>query len=354
MPHLFDPLPLRSLTLRNRIALSPMCTYSCENRDGIASDWHVAHLAARAYGGTALVVTEATAVRPDGVISPEDLGIWSDDHIPGLTAVTTAIRRAGAHSCIQLAHSGRKAGTYRPWSPVRGYLPDWPLPRVSASPIPFREGTPTPEALSLDGINQMVSDWVAAADRAHRANFDSIELHSAHGYFLHQFLSPLSNTRTDAYGGSYENRTRLHRELVTAVRTVWPEEKPLLIRISATDWVEGGWTIQDTIRLAQDLMPLGLDLLDCSSGGTVMDAPIPTGPGYQVHLAEAVKQNTPLPSAAVGQITTPEQANLIVTEGRADLIMIGREMLRNPHWAVHAAQSLGHSAPWPNQYSWAV
>ncbi|MCW5940069.1 MAG: NADH:flavin oxidoreductase/NADH oxidase [Fimbriimonadaceae bacterium] len=357
MAALFEPLSLRGTTLRNRVALSPMCTYSCEACDGLATDWHVVHLGARAVGGCGLVMAEATAVTADGRISPQDLGIWSDDHVGPLARVAEAVRALGAVPAIQLAHAGRKAGTHRPWSPVRGYLPpgdgpgSWPFERLGPSPVPFREGAPSP--VSVDP-GQVVEWFVASTRRALAAGFEVVELHSAHGYLLHQFLSPLSNQRTDGYGGSFEGRTRLHRELVTAVREVWPDDRPLFMRVSATDWAEGGWTPDETVELARVLRPLGLDLMDCSSGGTLPDAVVPVGPGYQVEFAERVRRETGMSTGAVGLITEPAQAEAIVAEGRADLVFLGREMLRDPHWALRAARELGADPPWPSQYAWAV
>ncbi|QYK52368.1 MAG: NADH:flavin oxidoreductase/NADH oxidase [Fimbriimonadaceae bacterium] len=356
MIHLFSPLTLRGVTLRNRIGLSPMCMYSCDAQDGKAHSFHIQHLGSRAAGGCGLVMTEATAILPEGRISPQDLGIWSDDHIPGLTQVTNAIHQAGAVSAIQLAHAGRKAGTYRPWSPVRGYIPleEYPSARNAPSPIPFKADTPVPHELTLTEIEGVKQAFVDATHRALESGFDVVELHSAHGYLLHQFLSPLSNRRTDQYGGSFENRTRLHHELVKDVRKVWPESKPLFMRISGTDWVQGGWTLEDSVRLTKDLAPLGVDLIDCSSGGTVADAQIPIGPGYQVFIAEAVKSQTDCLSGAVGAITEPDQANQIILAGQADMVFLGREMLRNPYWPIQAAKALGETPTWPDQYGWAV
>jgi 2,4-dienoyl-CoA reductase-like NADH-dependent reductase (Old Yellow Enzyme family) len=357
MAALFEPIVLRGTTLRNRVALSPMCTYSCESCDGMATDWHVVHLGARAAGGCGLVMAEATAVAADGRISPQDLGIWSDDHVGPLAQVAGAVRSLGAVPAIQLAHAGRKAGTHRPWSPVRGYLPSgdgpglWPFERLAPSPLPFREGAPMPVAVDPA---QVVEWFVSATRRAMAAGFEVVELHSAHGYLLHQFLSPLSNHRTDGYGGSFEGRTRLHRELVAAVRAVWPEVRPLFMRVSATDWAEGGWTPDETVELARALRPLGLDLMDCSSGGTLPDAVVPVGPGYQVGFAERVRRETGMAAGAVGLITEAAQAEAIVADGRADLVFLGREMLRDPHWALRAARELGADPPWPPQYAWAV
>ncbi len=357
MSALFSPLTIRGLTLRNRIVLSPMCMYSCENRDGMASSFHSAHLGARALGGCGIVMSEATAVLPNGRISLEDLGIWEDTHVEALRPVTEAIRLGGAASAIQLAHAGRKAGTYRPWSKVRGFVPESEggiTDRWGPSPIPFREGVPTPLEMSISDIQVVIDAFAQAARRSDEAGFDIVELHSAHGYLLHQFLSPISNQRTDSYGGDWAGRTRIHHEVVEAVRDVWPSHKPLFVRVSATDWIEGAWSLEDSIELAKSLMPLGVDLFDCSSGGSTMDAPIPSGPGYQVHLARGVREGSGILSGAVGQITEPAQAEEIVASGSADFVFIGREMLRDPHWPLKAALSLGTETPWPNQYAWSV
>lgn len=355
MSKLFEPLNLRGLTLRNRIGLSPMCMYSCD--DGYANDLHVVHLGAQAAGGVGLVMTEATAVLPNGRISPQDLGLWHDGHIEPLRRVTSFIRDMKAARGIQLAHAGRKAGTYRPWSPVRGYVPEsdggW-TDRVSPTPVAFRPEAPTPLELSTDEIEAIVEAFARAADRAHRAGFDLVEIHAAHGYLLHQFLSPLSNRRSDSYGGDFAGRTRIVKEVAVAIRRVWPEEKPLAIRISATDWVEGGWTVIDSVQLARDLQPLGVDLIDCSSGGATPDASIPTGPGYQVPLAQQIRRESGVPVATVGAITEPEQAEEILATGDVDLVMIGRELLRNPNWPRRAAAELGAEPFWPDQYAWCV
>lgn len=354
MSQLFSPINIRGVTLRNRIAMSPMCMYSSE--DGMANDWHLVHLGTRASGGCGLVMCEATAVHPDGRISPQDLGIWKEEHIPGLRKITDFIRSQGAASAIQLAHAGRKAGTYRPWSKVRGFIPDseggWT--RVAPSPIPFRAEATTPVELTKQDIRDVIEDFVAGTRRSLDAGFDIVEIHSAHGYLLHQFLSPISNQRSDEYGGDFGGRTRLHFELIEAVRNVWPAEKPLFIRISATDWAEGGWTIEESIDLAKALKALGVDLLDCSSGGSTPDAQIPVGPGYQVQFAERIRKEAEILSGAVGLITQPQQAEDIIASGQADLVFLGRELLRNPYWAHSAAQELGATSCWPDQYAWSV
>jgi 2,4-dienoyl-CoA reductase-like NADH-dependent reductase (Old Yellow Enzyme family) len=347
-PHLFSPLTIRSVTLRNRIGLSPMCQYSA--LDSLVTDWHIVHLGARAVGGAGLVVTEATAVEPRGRISPADLGIWDDAHVPGLRRLTTVIEQAGAVPCIQLAHAGRKASTTPP--PGSGALaPEaggWTV--VGPSPIAFDAKSPVPEALTHEGIDTVVGAFRAAARRARQAGFKIVEIHAAHGYLLHQFLSPLANTRTDEYGGRYDNRTRLLKQVCRAVREEWPDELPLFVRVSATDWVEGGWTDDQTVALAHHLSSYGVDLIDCSSGGLVPNAVIPLGPGYQVGFSQRIKATVPMLTATVGLITGPEQADQIVRLEQADLVLLGRQMLRDPYWPLHAARALGHDVPWPVQY----
>ena len=347
---LFSPLTLRGVTLRNRIAVSPMCEYS--SVDGFANDWHFVHLGSRAVGGAGLVFTEAAAVTAQGRISPDDLGIWKDEHIETLARITRFIREQGAVSGIQLAHAGRKASTSAPWkggkpiSPAHG---GW-SPIVAPSAIAFDEGYQTPVALELVGIQDIISAFASAATRALAAGFQVIELHGAHGYLLSEFLGPLSNTRTDAYGGSFENRTRLLCEVVVAVRRVWPEQLPLFVRISATDWIDGGWTVEHSVDLARLLQPLGVDLIDCSSGGNVPKVRIPMGPGYQVHLAERVRAEARVRTGAVGLITTPKHADDIIREAKADLVLLAREELRDPYFPLHAAKALGAEIAWPNQY----
>lgn len=349
--HLFAPLQIRDVTFRNRIAVSPMCQYSCEN--GLATDWHLVHLGSRAVGGAALVIAEATAVEPQGRISPHDLGIWSDEHVEPLRRVARFIREQGAVPGIQLNHAGRKASTFRPWEgegPVPPEQGGWAV--VGPSAVPFAPGYPVPEPLDEGGIRRIVEAFAAAARRALAAGFQVVEVHAAHGYLLHQFLSPLSNRRADAYGGSLDNRTRFVREVVGAVREAWPAGLPLFVRISATDWVEGGWTLEDSVLLARTLRELGADLIDCSSGGVVPGASIPIGPGYQVPLAERVRREAGVRTGAVGLITEPAQADAVVREGKADLVLLGRQLLRDPYWPLRAAHELGHSAeaPWPVQY----
>ncbi|HEX7240079.1 MAG TPA: NADH:flavin oxidoreductase/NADH oxidase [Longimicrobiaceae bacterium] len=351
---LFTPLRIRGVEFRNRVGVSPMCQYS--SPDGFATDWHFVHLGSRAVGGAAVVVAEATAVSPEGRISPGDLGIWSDAHVEGLARVARFVEEQGAVAGVQLAHAGRKASTAAPWT-GGGYLePEqggW-RPVLAPSEVPFSAKAPVPEALDAAGIAKVVADFAAAARRAREAGFRVVEVHAAHGYLLHQFLSPLSNRRTDGYGGSFENRTRLVREVVEAVRGVWPEELPLFLRISATDWAEGGWDVEQSVELVRALGPLGVDLVDCSSGGLVPGVKIPVGPGYQTEFAERVRREGGVATAAVGLITDPTQADAIVRGGRAEMVFLARQLLRDPYWPLHAARQLGVAAEWPVQYQRAV
>jgi 2,4-dienoyl-CoA reductase-like NADH-dependent reductase (Old Yellow Enzyme family) len=347
---LFSPLTLRGITLANRITVSPMCEYS--SVDGFANDWHLVHLGSRAVGGAGLVFTEATAVVPEGRISPEDLGIWKDEHIPMLARITSFIREHGSVAGIQLAHAGRKASTAAPWKggkPVGIEDGGW-SPIFAPSAIPFDHGYQTPAALDNAGIRHVVSSFATAARRSLDAGFEVIELHAAHGYLINEFLSPLSNTRTDEYGGSFENRTRVLREVIEAVRGTWPDSLPLFVRISASEWTDGGWDIEQSIELAQMIAPLGVDLVDCSSGGNVPRVRIPTGPGYQVPLAERVRTESGVPTGAVGLITSARQADDIVCSGKADLVLLAREELRDPYFPLHAAKQLGAHIAWPKQY----
>jgi 2,4-dienoyl-CoA reductase-like NADH-dependent reductase (Old Yellow Enzyme family) len=354
MSKLFEPFSLRGLTLPNRIAVSPMCEYSAIN--GFANDWHLVHLGSRAVGGAGLVISEATAVVPEGRISPEDLGIWSDEHIAPLARITDFIRSQGAVAGIQLAHAGRKASTFRPWSGIGTVSEDaggWTT--VGPSAIPFAADYPMPVAMDAAAVAAVPTTFADAAIRALQAGFQVAEIHAAHGYLLHQFLSPISNQRRDAYGGSFENRIRLLEETVSAVRAVWPDELPLLVRVSATDWAaesgrEGGWTAEETVALSRRLKDLGVDLMDVSTGGMLAQAQIPIGPGYQVRFAEQVKQGAEIATGAVGMITEAEQAEAILRAGQADLIFLARELLRDPYWPLHAAQKLGVNAAWPVQY----
>ena len=346
---LFSPLELRSITLPNRIGVSPMCQYS--SQDGFANDWHMVHLGSRAVGGAGLVMVEASAVTPQGRITPADMGIWKEEHIPNLARIARFVNAQGARAGIQLAHAGRKASMTPPFKGERLLSAEeggWAT--VAPSPIPFGEKYSRPEALDKAGIEAIKEAYVAATRRAQAAGFDLLEIHAAHGYLLHEFLSPLSNQRTDEYGGSLENRARLLLEISTAVRKTWPEPLPLSVRISATEWVEGGWTIDDSVELARMLRKHDVDLIDCSSAGNLPNVKIPVEPGYQVPFAARIKKEAGIPTAAVGMITEPGQANRIVAEGQADIVLLAREMLRDPFFAVHAAAALNKPATWPEQY----
>lgn len=356
---LFQPWTIRSVTVPNRVWMAAMCQYSAEPSGpdtGVAHDWHFAHYAARATGGTGLIIQEATAVAPEARISPYDLGIWNDRQVEALRRITSFVTSQGSVPGIQLAHAGRKASTDRPWKgghPVgpeaHGWLPSAP------SPVPFGPDHPVPHELTVREIGDVVEQFAAAARRSLAAGYRVVEIHGAHGYLIGEFLSPHSNKRTDAYGGSFENRTRLALEVVDAVRAVWPEELPLFFRISATDWLEeDGWTADETVRLAGLLEEHGVDLLDVSTGGLAPGATIPVGPGYQVPFAARVKAETTLPVAAVGLITEPEQAEKILANGEADAVLLGRELLRDPFWARRAAAELGAEIRTPEQYlrSW--
>ena len=349
MTHLFEPLVVRGVTLRNRIGVSPMCMYSYE--EGFSNDWQVVHLGARAAGGAGLVIAEATAVEARGRITPDDAGIWSDAHVEPLTRVTRFVKEHGAVAGIQIAHAGRKASTSRPWDggkPIQAGEPrGWQV--VGPSAVPFSDGYQTPHELDREEIRTVQAAFCRAAERALAAGFEWLEVHGAHGYLAHSFYSPLSNHRRDEYGGSFENRIRFLVETVRAVRTIWPDRLPLAVRISGTDWVEGGWTVEESVELARHLKLEGVDLIDCSSGGGHPQARVPVGPGYQVPISEAVRR-TGILTAAVGMITAPAQADEIIRNGRADLVLLGREMLRDPYWALHAAQALKQPAPVPPQY----
>jgi 2,4-dienoyl-CoA reductase-like NADH-dependent reductase (Old Yellow Enzyme family) len=337
LPELFDPLTLRGLTLRNRIGLSPMCQYCC-GPDGRPTDWHLAHLLQRAIGGAALIFTEAAAVTAEGRITPADLGLWEEAQVPGHARLVDAISSVGAVPGIQLSHAGRKASRNPPW--VHGPAePGWQT--IGPAAVPMENMLP-PRAMAESEIADTITAFVAAARRAVRVGYRVVELHAAHGYLLHQFLSPLSNTRNDSWGGDFEGRTRLVRELVAALRDTMPADIVLALRISHTDWAEGGWTTAESVELARRVAPLGVDLMDVSSGGLTARQEIPIGPGYQVPGAEAVRA-AGLPVAAVGLIETPEQAQAIVTEGRADMVLLARAMLRDPYWPVHAAEALGRT-----------
>ncbi len=350
MSHLFEPLTLRGVTLPNRIAVSPMCQYS--STDGFANDWHLIHLGSRAVGGAGLVLSEAMAVTPQGRISPRDLGLWSDDHIEPLARIVHFMAQNGSVPGIQLGHAGRKASAPPPWENRAVTLTEaeggWPIAAPSA--VAFDEGCFVPTALTEEGIREITDAFVQAARRALLAGFRVAEVHAAHGYLLQEFLSPLSNLRTDRYGGSFENRTRLLREIVGALREVWPERLPLLVRISATDWIEGGWDPEQSCELVRQLLPLGVDLIDCSSGGNVAHIKMPIGPGYQTRFAEQIRRETGARTGAVGLITAPAQADHIIRSGQADLVLLARELLRDPYWPLRAARELGHLSPWPIQY----
>jgi 2,4-dienoyl-CoA reductase-like NADH-dependent reductase (Old Yellow Enzyme family) len=351
MSRLFTPLSLRSLTLRNRIAVSPMCQYS--SREGLANEWHFVHLGAFATGGAGLILTEAAAVSPEGRISPQDLGIWSDEQVPYLQRINDFVRAHGAATGIQLAHAGRKASTMRPWDGHGALLPEhggW-SEVLAPSDLAYSEKYPQPRAMTLSDIARVREAFANAAARAVTAGFQTCEIHAAHGYLLHEFMSPLSNRRDDAYGGSFENRVRLTLEVAADVRAVWPQDLPVIVRISATDWADGGWTLDESVQLAMQLRQIGIDLIDCSSGGLVPHQQITVGPGYQVPFARRIKHDANVATGAVGLITEPAQAEKIVADADADLVLLAREMLRNPHWPLLAAHALGaDAAPWPPQY----
>ncbi len=346
---LFHPITLRGVTARNRIAVSPMCMYSAT--DGFASDWHLVHLASRAVGGAGIVMAEATAVAPEGRISPGDLGIWSDTHVEALSRIARSIRDNGAVAAIQLAHAGRKASAARPWEGGRQLALDaggWQT--VAPSAVLFHDADRPPAALDAHGVTTVIAGFQAATRRVIAAGFQIIEIHAAHGYLLHEFLSPLSNHRTDAYGGSFDNRTRLLREVVATVRAAMPTDAALFVRLSATDWAPGGWSVDDTVALSRMLPALGVDLVDCSSGGLVRTQQILDGPGYQVPFAARVRREAGIPSGAVGRITSAAQAESILASGEADIVLLARELLRDPYWPIHAAKALGVPPAWPIQY----
>jgi len=349
MADLFSPLTVRGITFRNRIAVSPMCEYWSE--DGFANDWHLVHLGSRAVGGAALVITEAAAVEARGRISPADLGIWKDDHIEMLARITRFVREQGAVPGMQIAHAGRKASTRVPWeggAQIADSQGGWQP--VAPSAVPFRPEEQPPRALAAIEISAVVDAFASAACRALAAGFEVLEVHAAHGYLIHEFLSPLSNRRTDQYGGSLGNRMRFALSVAAAVRGVWPESLPLFMRISASDWVEGGWQIDDSVELARHLRPLGVDLIDCSSGGAVPHAKIQLGPGYQVPFAARIRHDAGILTGAVGMITEPQQADSIIRQGDADMVLLARELLRDPYWPLHAAKALGAAAAPPQQY----
>jgi 2,4-dienoyl-CoA reductase-like NADH-dependent reductase (Old Yellow Enzyme family) len=348
-PLLFSPIKIRDLTIRNRIFVSPMCQYSAV--DGVANDWHLVHLGGRAVGGAGLVMCEATAVSPEGRISPEDLGIWNQDQASSLTRITQFIKGQGATPAIQLAHAGRKAGTAAPWNggapvPISngGWVP------LAPSAISFANGYQTPEAMTLTDIEKVLEQFKRSAHLALTAGFDIVEVHMAHGYLLHEFLSPLSNRRMDNYGRDLAGRMRLPLEVARAIRSVWPDHLPVFVRISTTDWVDGGWDLDQSVVLCHELKKLGVDLIDASSGGLVPDAKIPAGPGFQVPFAERIRKDVGVLTGAVGFITTGEQAESILKSGNADVIFLARQFLRDPYFPLHAAQELGATISWPKQY----
>lgn len=349
MADLFSPLKIKNTGFRNRIVVSPMCEYS--SVDGFANDWHLVHLGSRAVGGAALVITEAAAVSPEGRISSGDLGIWKDEHVEKLKQITGFIHEHGAVAGVQLAHAGRKASHEVPWRGNK-QIPStsengWKA--LAPSPVAFSEAEEVPVALDKAGIEKIKTDFKAAAGRALKAGFKVIEIHAAHGYLIHEFYSPLSNHRTDEYGGSFENRIRLLLEVIAAVKESWPAENPLFVRISSTDWTEGGWTADDSVNLAKKLKEAGVDLVDCSSGGNIL-AKIPLKPGYQVAFAERIRKASGMMTGAVGLITEAEQADGIIKNGEADMVLLARELLRDPYFPLRAAHQLGHEIKWPVQY----
>ncbi|MEX8547446.1 MAG: NADH:flavin oxidoreductase/NADH oxidase [Mucilaginibacter sp.] len=350
MAALFKPLTIKSIELKNRIVISPMCEYS--SVDGFANDWHFVHLGSRAVGGAGLIITEATAVSPEGRITPDDLGIWKDEHLTELKKIVGFIHQNGSVAGVQLAHAGRKASHQSPWKGgmlIPSNEPEgWQT--VAPSAIPYKEGTETPMALDEAGLAKVISDFKEATRRSVEVGFKVVELHAAHGYLLHQFLSPLTNQRTDEYGGSFENRIRFLLEVTVAVQEVWPKDLPLFVRISATDWAEGGWSPEESVKLSVILKEKGVDLMDCSSGGLVSWQKIAAGPNYQVPFAEQIKKETGILTGAVGLLTQAEQMEEIIAGGQADLVLIARESLRDPYFPLHAAQELGVDVKWPVQY----
>jgi 2,4-dienoyl-CoA reductase-like NADH-dependent reductase (Old Yellow Enzyme family) len=349
MSQLFTPLKIGDVTFRNRIFVSPMCQYS--SQDGMPDDWHLVHLGSRAVGGAGMVIVEATAVAPEGRISPGDLGLWSNVHADAFQPICRFVSEQGAIPGIQLAHAGRKASTDLPWNggkPLTANEGGWTA--VAPSSVPFADNFPTPHELTIAELDDVVTAFVVAAQRTQAAGFQCIELHMAHGYLMHEFLSPLSNQRSDEYGGSLENRMRLPLRVATAVREVWPSNLPLLVRISATDWVDGGWDVGQSVELCKRLKSIGVDMIDCSSGGMVATAVVPAEPGFQTPFAERVRQEVGIATGAVGLITAPEQAEHILATGQADAVLLGRELLRDPYWPLHAASALHAETDWPKQY----
>ena len=349
MAQLFEPLSIRSVTLPNRIGVSPMCQYSSE--DGFANDWHLVHLGTRATSGAGVVFVEATAVTPEGRITPEDMGIWKDAHIEFLARIVRFMKSQGTIPGMQIAHAGRKGSTLRPWlGNAKIAIADGGWVPVAPSAIAFSDTYPMPRALLKEEIRDIVDAFAAAARRSLEAGFQVLEIHAAHGYLAHEFFSPLSNLRTDEYGGSFENRTRIGREIVSAVRKVWPENLPLFIRISATDWKEDGWNLDEAVELAKQLKPLGADLVDCSSAGLVVDQKIAVGPGFQVPFAERIRRDANISTATVGLIETKEQVIDILAKNQADLVLMAREFLRDPYWPLRAAREMKQTMSWPAQY----
>lgn len=349
MSQLFTPLKIGDVAFRNRIFVSPMCQYS--SHDGMPNDWHLVHLGSRAVGGAGMVMVEATAVTPEGRISPADSGIWSDAHVEAFARISRFVYEHGAVPGMQLAHAGRKASTDLPWhggKPLADAAGGWTT--LAPSALPFAEGHPLPCELSMTDMDELVAAFARGAQRALDAGFHCIELHMAHGYLLHEFLSPLANQREDEYGGSLENRMRLPLRVAAAVREIWPAKLPLFVRISATDWVEGGWDLEQSVELSRHLKIIGVDLIDCSSGGMVPNAVIPAGPGFQTPFAERIRRDVGIATGAVGVITAPEQAEHILRTGQADAVFLARELLRDPYWPLHAARNLHVDVSWPVQY----
>lgn len=353
MSKLFSPMQMRSLTLRNRIVVSPMCQYSC--CDGLPNDWHMVHLGSRAVGGAAMVIAEATAVAPEGRISSSDTGLWNDAQTRAFEPITRFIKEQGAVAAIQLGHAGRKASVLPPFkggAPVSAGSGGWQA--VAPSAVPFGPGSQLPRELNSTDLEQLLDQFEASARRALLAGFQIVEVHMAHGYLLHQFLSPLSNRRVDNYGGSLENRMRFPLKVFARVRKVWPEELPVIVRISATDWMDGGWDLEQSLELCRQLKGLGVDLVDCSTAGLVPDAVIPVAPGFQVPFAADIRQKVGVATGAVGLITKAVQAEQIISTGSADIVLLARELLRDPYWPLHAARELKVDFPWPVQYERAV
>ena len=348
-PALFSPIQIGDLHIKNRLTVSPMCMYSSE--DGFSNNWHLVHLGSRAVGGAGLILTEAASISPEGRITPRDMGIWKDEHIEGLAEIVDFVEAQGTQIGIQLAHAGRKASCAPPWEGGNRVQPEnggWET--VAPSAVHFKENDPSPIELYKKGINKVISDFKEAAERSYKAGFKVVEIHAAHGYLLHEFLSPLSNKRTDEYGGSFENRSRLVLEVTKEIRKVWPKELPLFVRISATDWADGGWNIEESVKLSKLLKEEGVDLIDCSSGGLIPDAVIPAEKGYQVGFAERIKREANILTGAVGLIVEPQQAEEILENKKADLILMAREFLRTPYFPLEAAKELRMDLEWPNQY----